>query len=283
MSKKDDNIIMSLRDISYVPISYNDEIGYGGSQMWFSSEHKFSKDYLIHNYGCGTIACSDLFLFLALQYDSHRNPLTEMALHGLDTIYYRDYISYVHIINSKYTKTKRWLAVLGTKLADAVNDYSEDYNLGYYAKWKWRLSYYDMYETILEMLDHNIPVILSIGPNTPNLWGKKGITFYRQYTDEFKPNNAQSNDNIPINPDTKHTEPSAEMETPIIINRYKKAQELVNSHYVTVTGIVKDDYEGRIMLCISSWGEKYYIDYEEYRDYISEYGGTFTSSIVYIK
>ena len=37
------------------------------------------------------------------------------------------------------------------------------------------------------------------------------------------------------------------------------------------------------MLRISSRGRQYYINYEEYRDYIETWGGTFTSSLVLIK
>lgn len=37
------------------------------------------------------------------------------------------------------------------------------------------------------------------------------------------------------------------------------------------------------MLRISSWGKQYYIDFDEYRDYIDNKSGKWTSSIVYIK
>jgi len=37
------------------------------------------------------------------------------------------------------------------------------------------------------------------------------------------------------------------------------------------------------VLGISSWGKQYYINYNEYRDYIDTTGGTFTSSMLYIR
>lgn len=43
-----------------------------------------------------------------------------------------------------------------------------------------------------------------------------------------------------------------------------------------------DPIPGKIMLHISSWGKSYYIDYEEYRNYVDKVGGKFTSSILYI-
>ena len=39
-------------------------------------------------------------------------------------------------------------------------------------------------------------------------------------------------------------------------------------HYVTVTGMIQDD--DRLLLEISSWGQKFYIDYKEYTDYVKK-------------
>jgi hypothetical protein len=121
-----------------------------------------------------------------------------------------------------------------------------------------------MYDTIEEMLRQDIPVILSIGPNSPNLWGDKGIPFYELREIDYQDNeNTSSSNSKPY--------------------YYKVAQQKVNGHYVTVTGIIKDDVASRIMLRISSWGKQYYINYEEYRDYVDTVGSTWTSSIIQIK
>jgi hypothetical protein len=193
-----------------------------------------------------------------------QSPETEIALDVSDTVNYLNYDAYVRLINDRYTKTRKVIAVLGPKIASAINSYSKAYGLGYQASWKWTLSYYDMYEIISEMLDMDIPVILSIGPNTPNLWGKKGIPFYQRYEIE-----------IP-----EDTEKPANLIKPYL---YRANVQNINGHYVTVTGLIKDELAGLIMLRISSWGKQYYINYEEYRDYIESIGGTFTSSLVYIR
>lgn len=51
----------------------------------------------------------------------------------------------------------------------------------------------------------------------------------------------------------------------------------VRAHFMTVTGL--DDK----WLVLSSWGRKYYIDRDEYRQYVSKHSGSFASNIVYIK
>lgn len=256
--------IIELSCPNYIPVRKDSVTYYGGSQMWFSTKQKHSKDYVLYHYGCGTIATADLFLYLALQNNAQKSPVTDLVLDVTDSVNYADYDAYVHLINDRYTKTRKFIAVLGPKIASAINSYSNSYGLGYEASWKWKLTYYDMLDAISEMLSQDIPVILSIGPNTPNLWGKKGISFYQQYEID----NSENTTNII---DALHP------------YRYRAVIHDINGHYVTVTGIIKDDIAGTIMLRISSWGKQYYINYEEYRNYIENTGGTFTSSLVYIK
>lgn len=50
---------IELAKTDYVPITKGSTVYYGGSQMWFSNNHKLSNDYILHHYGCGTIATSD--------------------------------------------------------------------------------------------------------------------------------------------------------------------------------------------------------------------------------
>lgn len=266
---------VELTDSGYVPIFRDSTVFYGGNQMWFPDQNRKSRDNILHNYGCGTIATADLFLYLAIQNDAYRSGVTESVLQGTNSAYYKNYMSYVRKVNTYYTKTKRYIAVLGPRIAYAFNSYARTYQFRLRARWKLTLSYYDMLERIEEMLSRDIPVILSIGPNTPLLWKNEGVTFYSR--DIL--NEADNNSSIPS--------PS--------LYRYLPVKNNVNSHYVTVTGLykmeksnraVQEQYsngDGKIMLRISSWGKLYYINYNEYRDYIDSIGGTFTSSMIYIK
>ncbi len=263
------NIVVQLSAPDYVPVIQDTRISYGGSQMWFPDKKWYSKDTLLRNYGCGTIAAADLFLYLSRRKKTLQTPLTTLTVTPENQIVYPNYLTYVKQIHNQYTKALPLLAVLGPSAASAINTYSNDYGLGLQASWKWTLNYYDMYDMIEEMLEKDIPVILSIGPNTPNLWGKKGISFYELREIDFQPSTLQ--------PDITNT-------SEVIKAYYYKAVKYdINGHYVTVTGLIKDELTGRIMLRISSWGSLYYVDYEEYRDYVESIGGTFTSSLIYVK
>lgn len=263
-----DNAITALQRPDYLPIIKNSEKYYGGSQMWFLTDHRYSRDYVLHNYGCKTIAIADLFLYLALQNKTLQTPITALALKKQNEINYIDYISYVHTIYRTYAKNKPPMSISGPSIARSVTSYSKAYGLGLKAFWQWKLSYYDMLDRIEEMLGKDIPVILSIGPNTPKLWGRKGIPFYELKEIDYR------------EPGSDAGKPREEVSKPYYYNPVKQN---VNRHYITVTALIKDEVTGRIMLRISSRGRQYYINYEEYRDYIETWGGTFTSSLVLIK
>ena len=266
---------------NYVPIIKSNDIYYGGSQMWFPANHVFSKDYILHNYGCGTIATADLFLYLALKSSIYRSLETEIAFRGSTLIYHENYEAYVRTVNNQYTKTRRFLAVFGTRIAHVINEYSDSYGFGYKAFWKTGLSYYDMLEMMEEMLLQDIPVILSIGPNTPMFWGHKGVPFYIIREIEYPPVKQPAADEAaPSDTPAAAPEKKDNGKKPYY---YKTVVPEVHGHYVTVTGVIKDDITNRIMLKISSWGKQYYINYEEYRDYIDTAGDHITSSIVRIK
>jgi hypothetical protein len=236
--------IIHLENKNYVQVKKEEDFFYGGSQMWFSDTDWFHKDYILHYNGCGTIATADFFLYLALKSNDYKTPLTEIALKNTDIIEYDNYYKYVKIIDSEYTNVKRILGVLGPTIASGIKRYFTKYKIDYSASWKMNLSDCKMYDSIEKMLRHDIPVILSIGPNTPNVWGKKGVSFYKVI-------GAQESNNI-------------------------------NGHYVTVTGIIENQDNGDIFLCISSWGRKYYMNYNEYRRYIQNISGTYTSSMIFI-
>ncbi len=47
-----------------------------------------------------------------------------------------------------------------------------------------------------------------------------------------------------------------------------KAEKIVD--YVTITGLMIDNVKGQTILEISTWGEKYYINYEEYIEFVEK-------------
>lgn len=112
-------------------------------------------------------------------------------------------------------------------MGDYIEDRGEEYGLSIKTSWNWYKGS-DQYDTMKKMLANNIPVI----------WGlysvRKELTLYRYEVDNYVK---------------------------------KKEGDEVNSHYVVATAIYEQeqaDGSYRRMVEVSSWGQRYYIDYDEY-------------------
>jgi len=95
---------------------------------------------------------------------------------------YEDYRKFVRWINHSYTNVMRGVGVLGPKMASSANNYFRytNKNINKRAAWEKGLTYDTMLSKIQDMLDDDIPVVFSVGPNTPKLWGDIKINMYKQ-------------------------------------------------------------------------------------------------------
>jgi len=263
---KSDVTYLGIKDEKYVPIINPDgDASYGGNQGWFPEDNKLSVDYILNYYGCGTIGASDLFLYFALKDTKYENKITNMAIKD-NMINYSDYMNYVRYINETYTHTPRWLGVPGPSLSNAINSYFKYAGINHKASWPLSFSKSEMLDKIEEMLEKDIPVIFSIGPNTPDLWGETMVNLYYQKKKGDEHYDGTLNELYQYDENDKRS-------------------TKINGHYMTITGIIKDKLSTKhnIMLRISSWGNLYYVDYDEYREYIENEGDKWTSSMIYIK
>lgn len=152
--------MLSLRR-SYPGVLKSNTVSYGGSQMW--SEKK-----IIRECGCGPVAALDL-----LHYLTDTDTSTPLSLDR-----YNEELSYL---------CRRYLPLIpksglnGLTLAFGVNRLFHERGLPYRAIWA--ISGSRLWDRIWEMLMHDLPVILSIGPNFPVLWQKERLCFYTRRRD----------------------------------------------------------------------------------------------------
>ena len=153
------------------------------------------------------------------------------------------YCGYVQLIKDSNFPIIPYIGVNGIEIANGINNIS----LGQLnAKWRFGSSVSnDFYNEICKMLKSDIPVTLSIGPFS------SGVYFYKCIE--------TNNGIIPYEYVIDYNEYIESPGKPYIIKPM-----LVNSHYVTVTGAYRDLQTRKIWLRISSWGEEYYIDYNNY-------------------
>ncbi len=156
-----------------------------------------------------------------------------------------DYMKNLREYDDGMFHTLYYMGIPGTKLARKLNKLFKKHGLKFNADWG--VSVYELVAKLEEMIKNDIPATLSIGP-----------AFLKK-------------DKLPLYKKKELNETSFEF--------YK--DDDVKDHYVTVTGMVIG--EKNRMLEISSWGRKYYIDFDEYVSFVDRNDNTLFSNIVYIK
>lgn len=132
---------------------------YGGNQAWFP--YKFLK-----NSACGVISATDLFLHIE----------------GKETIDEQQYLQFARNIWLGYLPVFPGFGMNGWTLMAGINRYFYKKKLPYQAFWG--ASGRKMLSRIDRMLAEDLPVILSVGPNFPNIFGKRKLTFYTKTNDK---------------------------------------------------------------------------------------------------
>lgn len=226
---------------------------YGGSQMWFyNEEHKdIFLGNIIQSCGCGLISVSDILLYLALENPKYSTMETEKIMLTQDDngkINYESYISYIYQMYLKDFSVMPEIGILGPVIASGINQYSARNGFDFRAKWC--ASKEKLLPRIEKMLRMDIPVTFSIGP-----MGEHGVYFYNW---------------MPKENDTYCFE-------------VENDEGLVSGHYVTVTGLLVDDVKKQTMLELSSWGYKFYLNYDEYIRTVEAHSNYLFSNIVYIE
>ena len=264
---------------------------YGGNQAWLSTEVERS-------FGCGFIAAADILRYLrGRSGDSDlANPddgsggsepgLTMMdagsdrpgesesggkmtePLRGMGrfSLTKQSYLDDIRELAPDF-RVRGKLGITGFGLARRMNRIFRREKLPYRSKWS--VGRKRLERRLFEMLEADIPVLLSVGPG----FFHKGqhLPLYRRTPE----------------------------------GNYERANSM-RDHYVTVTGVLtaeemmtsvsdeKAETENVVkerskrngnetMLRISSWGHEYYINFGEYLDHVRKYDNFLFSSILYIR
>ncbi|MCM1134984.1 MAG: hypothetical protein NC400_05345 [Clostridium sp.] len=222
----------------------NGEITYGGDQGFFAGAPVSSADERKRKLGCGITALGDIFLYLAGRDRGYAVKENEGLLNRV--LSEEEYKEY-------YNRIYKFAGGLPAWSSGGLSFIRVQYKFNRMARrehWRlrarWGFCGGKIYERTREMLGRDIPVILCM----PFLFGKRnkgqGITFYRKQETEF----------------------------------VKAA--VVSAHYIIITCVIKE--KGCVYLEISSWGKKYYIDWEEYDAFIHRHFlATILGNMLYIK
>ena len=212
---------------------------YGGNQGWFASVPGWE---YVNAAGCGVIASVNQYLYLTGRTRISKDEYINLVY---DYLYARDYLSPVARDRLSADGTMHPLIAAGRQkaipgptgaLPQQMTAYVEnmcawDGHL-VFSSWDFMDDYEQDYRNMKSQLEKGIPVVWAVHDFDTVDDGDKtnDITFYKE-------------NNGVYTPDTT-----------------------TNSHYITITAIYENPAEPdhRRMIEISSWGEKYYVDFDEY-------------------
>ena len=143
-------------------IKDNEKLFYGGAQEW--SSHGY-----VRGYGCGVIACANVLL--------HTVDRRE-AMPSKD-----EYIKYSRHLRHFYLPVIPKFGMNGIFMALGVELYFLRHRLPFYTYWGCLRK--NIFKHMERMLKDDIPVVLSAGPNWPNLWGQKTLNMYEKEGDRY--------------------------------------------------------------------------------------------------
>lgn len=229
----------------YIQVQRNSgELTFGGDQGFFKGAEPGSVDERKNAMGCGVIAFSDLLLYLG---SSDPEKITQESKSYVNrTNREIVYKEYYNCIYDFLGGVSMKNGISGFKLAMRFNSLSRR------ERWKlrarWGFSGGRLYGRIEEMLNEDLPVILCVPMMLFKKDKKDGLPFYQEENGKLK------------------------------------KVCTVTAHYVMITGIHKEQEGGEAFLEISSWGKKYYVNWEEYDNLIhTHFLGTILGNIMYIR
>lgn len=215
---------------------------YGGAQEWFANDPNLDKrlSKQLSDFGCGSVASVNQYLYLTGQTTITYDDYKQLVYDFVDA---KDQPAALQGIQSVARKTTLYTidGFAPNQMTSYVTNMCDSKGVSVSTKWDYLQDYEKDYQSMKEQLNKGVPVIWSINDfencskdyNDPT---KTGAKFYT------------------------YNETSGE---------YKASSNQVTSHYVTATAIYEDtDEKGktRRLIEISSWGNKYYVDYDQYID-----------------
>lgn len=147
-------------------------VSFGGNQKWFP--YKF-----LQKVGCGVIGTTDLLWYLSRHQENCKTEIFEQVSRG--TISVAEYQKLALEIWKRYMPVFPGFGVNGIGLMLGINRYFWKHHIP--LKARWGISKRKLWLRMDVMLDSDIPVILAVGPNFPNVWGKRTLNFYNKKKD----------------------------------------------------------------------------------------------------
>lgn len=152
----------------YISVSFDGHGSYGGGQQ-------FSHDRMMKRCGCGVVAATDLLLYLnRYHHGTEIPPFRDLPREG--PLPFPAYDACLQRMRKSYFPMIPYAGINGLMLAVGMQRFFRRYALPYSCRWCF--SGKELWGRIETMLQNDIPVIMSVGPNLPFFWQNETTRFY---------------------------------------------------------------------------------------------------------
>ncbi len=159
----------------YISIVRDGKLSYGGSQLYSDSE-------AIKKCGCGVVAAADTLLYISRFHCPCDCFPDAVALNTDSPVPLPEYNRLLTWLTPRYFQIIPPFGINGLMLVLGLNRLFSASKIPYRAIWA--MSGEKLWVRIWEMLEADLPVILSVGPNFPLVWEKNRLNFYRKINEE---------------------------------------------------------------------------------------------------
>lgn len=129
--------------------------------------------------GCGIVSSTDMLLYLGRRGEGGGFVLAEG-----DDIGLRDYNRLLARLRKRYMPLIPHFGINGFNLSLGLNLYFLRYRIPMRAVW--RIGTRRLWERVGRMLEEDMPVILSIGPNFPFFWKRRSLPLYEMRDGQYR-------------------------------------------------------------------------------------------------
>lgn len=158
----------------YISVSSGSYVSYGGNQMCSGNKTE-------RTVGCGVVAALDLFLYLSRYHRGPEQTGRALSLPDAWPMDQQQYLALLRFFRKRYFPLIPGHGINGLSLAIGVNAYFIKNRIPFLALWG--VPYGKLWTTIRAMLEQDIPVIFSVGPNFPVFWHHHKLRFYIRRVD----------------------------------------------------------------------------------------------------
>lgn len=257
-------ILAELKN-DYISVAKDDRI-FGGYQGWFEKDYPYIKQL-----GCGIIGSCDVLLYL-YQNGEISNDELFMNIPATGTIPYNSYYKFIENYYKNYCTIETAFDTRGTRIANCMEDFFDSCGMNTTVKWGKMTTFDGSIDTYLSMASEKFEELV--------LQTNKINKYYKSRSMEQMAIEIMEllNDNIPVMISSGEYSRDIYLfeSDKLYLEKNSYTDNLFSDHYATITKIQWNDVFDTYVLEVSSWGKKYYIDFEQYYENKDIYSDIFS-------